>query len=114
MQEGERERDRILEEKIAIYLENLGSDDPVFRWGAAAALGRMGAGEAVPALIEALGDEDWRVRRNAAWALGQIGDVQALPYLARLSRDPVDAVQEMAGEAVRAIQQERGRGEAAI
>ena len=110
----EEERDRVLARKIAIFLENLESDDPILRWGAAAALGRIGAAEAVPALIEALGDEDWRVRRNAAWALGQIGEASALPHLARLSRDPVDAVQEMAGEAVRAIQQERWRREADI
>lgn len=103
MQEGKR--DRILEEKIAIFLHNLRSEDPVYRWGAAMALGRIGAKQAVPELIEALDDQDWRVRRNAAWALGQIGDARALPHLARLSRDPVDAVQEMGEEAVRAIQQ---------
>jgi ubiquinone biosynthesis protein UbiJ len=48
---------------------------------AAAALGRVGVAQAVPALLAALRDAHWYGRWVAARALGRVGDAQAVPAL---------------------------------
>jgi HEAT repeat protein len=53
---------------------------------AAAALGRIGAGSAVPPLIAALASDSW-VRCAAARSLGQIGGPDAMRTLAGLAQD---------------------------
>ncbi len=74
--------------------------DAEIRASAATALDRLGAREAVPALLEALCDTDWRVRSNAGWALvhfaesGDPGVVPGVTGVLDLSDDP--DVREMA------------------
>jgi HEAT repeat protein len=55
------------------------------RRAAAEALGNLGTGDSVPALISALGDDD-RVASAAALALGQLGATGAVPALERATR----------------------------
>lgn len=55
-------------------------------------------------LIGALNDSDDIVRREAAISLGIIGDVRALSYLKNAFKDPDEAVQEAARDAVRKIE----------
>ena len=42
------------------------------------ALGQLGLGYAMPALIQVLQDQNWDVRWNAEWALKKIGTPDAL------------------------------------
>lgn len=72
---------------IQPHLSALGSDAGAVRAQAAKALGRLGAAEAVPALIEALADRAPAVRREAAKALGEIKDPRAVPALIEALRD---------------------------
>ena len=48
---------------------------------AARALGRLGMGEAIPALVMALTDERWPVRAMAAQALGRLSATPAVEAL---------------------------------
>ncbi|MDD1656933.1 MAG: HEAT repeat domain-containing protein [Methanomicrobiales archaeon] len=82
------------------YLAGLGDPDPMRRYRAAEALGRLRDPGAVEGLIRALDDPDWRVRVKAAWALGTIGDMRAYRPLEHHMQDPVDSVQEMIREAL--------------
>lgn len=70
------------------YVRALSADRPELRMTAANALGDVGDGSVVPALVDALDDSDLRVRARAAHALGQIGDPRAVdPLAARLEAD---------------------------
>lgn len=51
------------------------------RVAAARALGRLGMGEAIPALVMALADENWPVRAMAAQALGRLSATPAVEAL---------------------------------
>jgi HEAT repeat protein len=51
------------------------------RVAAARALGRLGMGEAIPALVMALADESWPVRAMAAQALGRLSATPAVEAL---------------------------------
>jgi HEAT repeat protein len=96
--------------QAAGFIENLGHPEAVYRWGAAEGLGRLGDPGSAEYVVPLLADSDWRVRLKAAWALGRIGDTKALPALMRLMRDDErEIVQDMAREAVQAIQQRRIR-----
>jgi HEAT repeat protein len=46
--------------------------DPLVRWGAAGALGKINDGRSVEPLIRALADKDESVARAAAWSLGHM------------------------------------------
>ena len=62
-----------------------------FRREAAYALGEIGGGRAVSALVEMLKDKnenEW-VRTGAAWALGKIGDERAVSILIEALDDEV-------------------------
>lgn len=60
------------------------------RAAAARALGKIGSGRAVDALIGALDDEAFHVRQAAIWALGEVGAPaeKALPALQLLTQSP--------------------------
>jgi hypothetical protein len=68
--------------------QRLGSEAVDVRVGAARALGRLGMGESIPALMLALSDAAWPVRAQSAQALGRL---QATPA--------VDAVAERVADA---------------
>lgn len=71
--------------------DHLLNDESQFvRAAAARALGRIGGGEAVDALISALNDEAFHVRQAALWALGEIGAPaeKALPLVQTLTESP--------------------------
>lgn len=57
------------------------------RVAAARALGRLGMGEAIPALVMALGDEHWPVRAVAAQGLGRLSATPAVEALAACVSD---------------------------
>lgn len=57
------------------------------RVAAARALGRLGMGEAIPALVMALTDESWPVRAMAAQALGRLAATPAVDALAACVAD---------------------------
>ncbi len=76
--------------------------EPQVRASAAAALGRIKAGESVATLMRALRDPDWRVRRQAAAALADIG-APAIPSLVSALAAPEESVQAMAVDALRGI-----------
>jgi len=57
------------------------------RVAAARALGRLGMGESIPALMQSLGDEAWPVRAQSAWALGRL---RAAPAVERLTERVTD------------------------
>ncbi len=90
----------------AVYplLEDLMSDDPSVRTGAAMALRELGpvAWPAVPALIEALSDPIVGVRKGAAGALGGIGPAAAaaVPALTGKLTDPHRFVRSWAAMAL--------------
>jgi len=82
------------------YLAGLADPNPMHRYRAAEALGRLRDPGAVEGLIRALDDPDWRVRVKVAWALGTIGDMRAYRPLEHHMQDPVDSVQEMIRESL--------------
>lgn len=96
--DGDRD-ERLLQHYIAL----LSDGEPVNRWKAAAALGRLADARAVDALVAALRDDDWRVREKSAWALGRIGDPRAVRPLRALLRGDYEIVAEIALEAIRTI-----------
>jgi HEAT repeat protein len=57
------------------------------RVAAARALGRLGMGEAIPALVMALTDESWPVRAMAAQALGRLSATPAIEALSACVSD---------------------------
>ena len=57
------------------------------RRNAARALGKLGDGSAVPALIRSLNCSDYYVREAAVQALEQLGDSQAIPPIIQLLKD---------------------------
>jgi hypothetical protein len=71
---------RVIPEMARLFADSEGRDPRVRRY-LALGLGRVGAREAVPALIRALEDPDADTRMYAAWALGAIGDAGAVPPL---------------------------------
>jgi HEAT repeat protein len=75
------------------------------RANAAADLGLVHCGDAVPPLLHALDDPDTRVRQTAVWAVGQVGTPAALAGLVRLLGDPSRIVSHRAQE----VLAERGR-----
>jgi hypothetical protein len=62
-------------------VEAVGRANPISRWAAVTALGRLDVEGARERLAEALRDEDVRVRVAAAYALARQGDTGALPVL---------------------------------
>ena len=92
--EGMQKNDEKREEMVAYFLENLSSDNPSLRFGAAHSLGRMNDPRAIEPLLGMLDDDDWRVRFKVVWALGRLGDLSVLPFLQRLSRDESETVRD--------------------
>jgi len=70
---------------------------------AARALGRLGMGEAIPALALALADESWPVRAMAAQALGRLSASPAIDALVRCVSDRSWWVRHHAAYALAAI-----------
>jgi HEAT repeat protein len=58
------------------------------RVAAARALGRLGMGESIPALMLALADEEWPVRAQSACALGRLRAAPAVERLTERVTDP--------------------------
>ena len=75
--------------------------DPVVRWDAVGALGRIGAPSVEP-LRAKLRDPEWEVRRSAAAALGQVGPhaAPAVRDLIALLKDPEGMVRQSAVQAL--------------
>ncbi len=67
------------------------------RRNAARALGKLGDGRAVPALVECLGCPDFYVREAAAQALGSLGDRAGAPSLIQLLAGGLSAAQPIPG-----------------
>ena len=67
------------------------------------ALGKLGSGALVDALIQSLKNSDWYVRWGAADALGNIGDAKALEPLKKLLDDKDDYVRRAADDAITKI-----------
>ncbi len=88
-------------------LARLTSWHPTRRANAAADLGLIHSGEAIPALVRALQDSDVRVRQAAVWAIGQVGTPASLSGLVRLLGDRslvvANRVQEVLAERGREI-----------
>ena len=68
------------------------------RRNAARALGKIGAGRAVPELIACLACSDYYVRESAARSLGELGDAQAIPALLGLLEGGVEAAKFVDGK----------------
>jgi HEAT repeat protein len=73
------------------------------RVAAARALGRLGMGEAIPALLAALADDAWPVRAMAAQGLGRLGAAPAVEALAACVSDRSWWVRHHAAYALAAI-----------
>ncbi|MBM3148401.1 MAG: phycocyanin alpha phycocyanobilin lyase [Chloroflexi bacterium] len=67
-------------------LSELSNSKPEMRYNAAAALGELGAEEAVPQLSKLTTDEDVEVQEAAIKAIGEIGGDQAKKILKRLTK----------------------------
>ena len=82
--------------------------DELVRLHAALALGSLGeeAREALPTLVELLHGDDVLDRRAAAWALRGLGEVagEAVPALLEALEDGDEQVQDLAEQALEAIQ----------
>jgi len=85
---------------LADALQRLHDPDQEVREEAARALGRIGSGEAVDALVAQLRDPHSTIRPQAARALGQIGDRRAVPVLAESLGSGSEEVQEAAAQAL--------------
>lgn len=81
----------------------------VTRAYAANALGRIGDGAAIDALVTAATVKDDMIRRQVAMALGRIDRDAVVPHLLRLREDKSIAVAEIAGEAVVRWEQKLGQ-----
>ena len=75
---------------------------------AANALGRIGEGTAIDALVSALTLKDEMVRRQIAIAFSRIDRETVIPHLIKLQRDKVIAVSEVAEAALRRWEQKLG------
>lgn len=73
------------------------------RVAAARALGRLGMGESIPALMLALDDAEWPVRAQAACALGRLHAAPAVERLAECVRDRAWWVRHHAAYALAAM-----------
>ncbi len=65
---------------VALLSAALKDEEPLVREIVASALGKLGEGEAVPALIESLQDADANVQLQAAKSLNRLGDSFTLPH----------------------------------
>lgn len=77
--------------------------DPYTARAAALALGHLGAGEAVPALMQAMKHADVVIRFAAVSALGQLRDPQAVDALIYALHEPDVSVQKQAARALSQI-----------
>ncbi len=89
------------------HVRDLHSGLASVREHAAAAIGRAGAKDAVPALTEALQDAHPAVRREAAKALGRIKDSKAVPALIQALGDTEQNVRFYAAYALGEIEDPR-------
>ena len=84
-------RERPNEGKVADWIRDLSSREPIRRWQAAEKLGDRAAEAATPALIGALRDETGTERTcQIAHNLGRIGDRRAVPALIRAIDHPTN------------------------
>ncbi|MGB2613657.1 MAG: MFS transporter, partial [Phycisphaerae bacterium] len=88
---------------IADVLARLDDPDHEVREEAARALGRIGATDAVEALIRRLTDPHSSIRPQAARALGRIGDPRAVPALLECLSGGSEDLQEACAHALGAI-----------
>lgn len=90
-------------EALGPIMQLAGSAEPALRVSCAAALGRLGEGEAEPMLIGLLDDEDLHVRRAAARSLAQIGSLDCFEQLLEMASSGLGALEEDALFALRSI-----------
>lgn len=90
-------------------LQLVADPDVQIRRRAALAIGRVGLGEGVPALVSALNDGEPEVRQMAAFGLGLLGDARATESLTAALADPAVVVQGRAAQALATL----GRTDAA-
>jgi HEAT repeat protein len=93
----------------------LSHSNPDVRWGAAAALAKLGdqlkgteqAVSATGKLLELLADSHWQLRASAADALGALGATQAFDHLVNALNDPEEHVVTSAAEALGSLGDQR-------
>jgi HEAT repeat protein len=83
--------------------EWLDAEQPAFRMTAAVALGRIGGGDALSALLDAVTDPNPRVRTRAVRSCGQIGDGRCVPAVRERLDDPDRSVRRAAIRALGSI-----------
>jgi beta-lactamase regulating signal transducer with metallopeptidase domain len=90
------------DEQTSALIALLESPDANMREHAATALGKIGDGKAIPALVKTIStDASSRVREHAAEALGRIGNKKALSALIEVvENDPEARVREHAASAI--------------
>ena len=93
-------RCRSARERIEVRLRSEAVD---VRVGAARALGRLGMGEAIPALMLALSDPAWPVRAQAAQSLGRLRATPAVDAIAERVADAAWWVRHHAAYALAAM-----------
>lgn len=71
---------------VTVLLEALGDENNLVRWAAAAALGDIGASEAIPPLEQRLEDSNVSVRIRAAQSLGKLHRAEGIPVLIKALR----------------------------
>jgi tetratricopeptide (TPR) repeat protein len=89
-------------ELVGALAKMLGSDAWADRRVAAFAMGGLGSGADVPAVVKAAADPSSFVREAVATALGQIGGPRAVEALTTLAKDDVVQVREAAAKALAA------------
>ncbi|MBN2044319.1 MAG: HEAT repeat domain-containing protein [Anaerolineales bacterium] len=85
---------------VQVLINSLERQDPVTRYFAASALGKIGDLQSVEPLIRTLVDADAPTRMAAAEALGEIGDPGAVEPLIGVLKDPHPKVREQSAHAL--------------
>ncbi|HLI52112.1 MAG TPA: HEAT repeat domain-containing protein [Thermomicrobiaceae bacterium] len=85
---------------LSTALQELGSDDPEFRFEAAKACGEFGDERAVAPLLDLVDDEDREVQLAAIGAIGQIGGKTATNVLRRLRQSEDEVLRDAADDAL--------------
>jgi HEAT repeat protein len=100
---GSREADEAVAPMSSMLF--LRSTEQIARLHLVAELGRIGDGQAAPAVMQFLAEpEDERGRGTAVFALGEIGNEKAMPLLKRVAmEDQSPTVRRLAREALRKI-----------
>jgi HEAT repeat protein len=94
-------------DQLPAILRALKEGDSNRRWFAVRALGALRCPDHVAEMTPLLGDRDADLRWATIEALGRIGAREALPALRKCLQSPLKRDRELAGEAVRAIEERK-------